>query len=68
MFFGVIAAWIVGCIVSFIYGNLKLPITILVIGVVAIAVHFTIGLGYSFIVIMAVLSIVIWFANKLETV
>jgi hypothetical protein len=68
MFYFVIAGWIVGCIVNFIHGNVKLPSVILVLGVAATAAQFTIGLGYGYIVIMAVLNIIIWFSNKLETI
>lgn len=66
MFFFIIAAWLAGCIVSFVYGNMKLPFTILGLGVVALAAHFTIGLSYGILAIMGVMNVVIWFSNKME--
>jgi len=66
MFYIVIAAWLVGVVVSLIYENRKLPITILLIGIGATAAQFTIGLGYAYIAVMAILSIVIWIANKMD--
>ena len=66
MFFIVIAAWLAGIIISLKFGNRKLPITILLIGLGATATQFTIGLGYTYIVVMAIISVVIWIANKME--
>lgn len=66
MFYIVIAAWLVGVIVSFIYGNRKLPITILLIGIGITVTEFTVGIGYFYISAMAVVAIIIWIANKLE--
>lgn len=68
MFYIVISAWLVGVVVSFIYGNRKLPIAILLIGIGATAVQFTIGIGYIYIAVMAVLSVIIWMANKMDMV
>ena len=66
MFYIVIAAWLVGVVVSLIYGNRKLPVTILLVGLGATAMQFTIGLGYAYIAVMALISIIIWIANKLD--
>ena len=66
MFFIVIAAWIAGVIISFKFGNRKLPTTILLIGLGVTAAHFTVGLGYIYIVVMAIISVIIWLANKME--
>ena len=66
MFFIVLGVWIVGVIVSFIYGNRGLPLTILMCGVAATALQFTIGIGFFYIAVMAILSIIIWISNKLE--
>ena len=66
MFYIVIAAWLVGVIVSLINGNRRLPLIIFVIGAAATALQFTVGLGYPYLIIMAVAALVIWFANKMD--
>jgi len=66
MFFVVIAAWLVGIIVSLINHNRKLPLSILAIGVLFLVGHFTIGFGFFAIAVMAILCLVIWIANKLD--
>ena len=66
MFYLVIAAWIVGVGISYYYVNRVLPTIILLIGIAAIALHFTVGLGYFFISIMAILNVIIWIANKMD--
>jgi len=66
MLFIPISAWLTGVIVSFIYGNRKLPISIFIIGSILTFAQFSIGIGYTYIAIMAVLSAIIWIANKLD--
>ncbi len=66
MGFIVLGAWIAGVIVSWINGNRKLPLSILGIGIVVLGLHFTIGLGMYALLLMAVLSIIIWIANKMD--
>ena len=66
MFYIVLAAWLAGVVTSFINGNRKMPITIFAIGAVATGLQFTVGIGYLYIALMAILSIVIWIANKFD--
>ena len=66
MFFIVLAAWLAGIITSLINDNRKLPISIFIIGAVATAIQFTVGIGYFYISIMAIISIIIWIANKMD--
>jgi uncharacterized protein YqgC (DUF456 family) len=67
MFFVVVAAWLVGVLVSIINGNRRLPGTIFVAGAALTYVQFTVtNLSYMYIVGMALLAIVIWTANKVE--
>ena len=66
MFYLVIAIWLAGIITSFILENRKLPITILIIGILLTTADFTIGIGYFYIALMAILSVVIWISNKME--
>jgi hypothetical protein len=65
MFF-VMAVWIVGVIVSFIYGNRVLPLIILVLGIGVVAATFNGTLGYYGIAALAVLAVIIWIANKVD--
>ncbi|MDB6069470.1 MAG: hypothetical protein JWL81_641 [Verrucomicrobiales bacterium] len=64
MFFVVLAAWLVGVAVSLINQNRKLPLSILGIGTLVLVGHFTVGLGFVTFMVMAILSIIIWIANK----
>ena len=64
MFFIVIGVWLAGVIVSLINHNRKLPITIFAIGALVLAGQFTIGFGFLTVAIMAILSLIIWIANK----
>lgn len=66
MFFVVIAAWLVGIIVSLVNHNRKLPLTTFGIGILILVGNFTIGFGSLAIALMAVLCVVIWIANKLD--
>lgn len=66
MFYVVLAAWLAGVVTSLINGNRKLPITIFIIGAAATAVQFTVGIGYLYIALMAIISIIIWMANKFD--
>ena len=66
MFFFVMATWIVGVIVSFIYENRALPLVILVLGVVVVAATFNGIAGYYGIAALALLSAIIWIANKAD--
>ncbi len=65
MFF-VMAVWIVGVIVSFIYGNRALPLIILVLGIGVVAATFKCVLGYYGIAALAVLAVIIWIANNVD--
>jgi hypothetical protein len=64
MFFIVVGAWLAGVIVSLINHNRKLPIWIFIIGALTLAGQFTIGFGFLAVIIMAILSVIIWIANK----
>ncbi len=66
MFFIVLGVWLAGVSFSFINHNRKLPWGVFLIGVLVLAGHFTIGFGFITVAIMAILSIVIWIANKLD--
>ena len=66
MAFIVLAAWLVGVIVSLVNGNRKLPLGILGIGVLILAIHFTVGLGMFALLSMAILAIIIWITNKMD--
>ncbi|MCB1229409.1 MAG: hypothetical protein KDN19_04045 [Verrucomicrobiae bacterium] len=66
MFFVTLAAWQVGVGVSFYFGNRTLPTAILIIGIAATAAHFTIGIGYYYIALMALLGVIIWIANRVD--
>jgi hypothetical protein len=66
MFFVVLAAWLVGVILSLMNGNRKLPITIFAIGAAATAYQFSAGMGYFYIALMAIISVIIWIANKVD--
>lgn len=66
MFFIVIGAWLAGVVVSLINHNRKLPISVLLIGIVVLTGHFTIGFGFFTVAILAILSAVIWIANMLD--
>ncbi len=66
MAFIVLAAWLVGIIVSFVNGNRRLPFSILGIGILVLAGHFTVGFGIFALLAMAVLAIIIWIANKMD--
>lgn len=66
MFFIVLAAWLAGIVTSLINGNRKLPISIFIIGTAATALQFTVGIGYAYIALMAIISVIIWIANKMD--
>lgn len=66
MFFIVLATWLVGIIVSFIYGNRKLPFIILLLGGGVLAAVFTGHGGWFGVAALAILSAVIWIANKMD--
>jgi hypothetical protein len=66
MFFFVMATWIVGVIVSVINGNRGLPLVVLLLGLGAVAAMFA-GIGGWFgMAVLAILSVVIWIANKVD--
>lgn len=64
MFFIVLATWIVGIVVSFIYGNRKLPCFILLLGGGVLAAVFAGHAGWFGVAALAILSAIIWIANK----
>ncbi len=64
MFFIVFGAWLAGVVISLINHNRKLPVSVLLIGIVVLVGHFTIGLGFFTIAVLGILSTVIWIANK----
>lgn len=66
MFFIVLGAWLAGVVVSLVNHNRKLPLSILGIGILVLAGHFTLGFGFIAVAIMGILSAVIWIANKLD--
>lgn len=66
MFFIVVGAWLAGVVISLVNHNRKLPLWVLGIGLLVLAGHFTIGLGYLTISVMGLLAVVIWIANKLD--
>jgi len=57
-------AWIAGVIVSFINGNRKMPIVVLLIGIGLLAAP----IGIWKTVGLALLAAIIWIANKAENV
>ena len=65
-FFIVLVAWIVGVVMSFSNGNRKLPLTILLLGLLDLVGIFVFRLGWIGISILAILAIVIHMANKLD--
>lgn len=66
MIFVVLAAWLVGVGVNFYYGNRWLPLVILLVGAVLTFIHFTSGLGFAYLGVMALLAAIIWISNKFE--
>ena len=66
MFFIVLGAWLAGVVVSLVYHNRKLPLWILGIGTLVLVGHFTVGFGFITVAVMAILSVIIWIANKLD--
>ncbi len=66
MFFIVLAAWLVGVIVSFIYGNRRLPLIVLVLGAGVLAAVFTGHAGVFGLTALAILTATIWIANKMD--
>ena len=67
MLFVVLAAWLVGVGVSLVYGNRALPGAIFGVGATLSYVQFSgVNLGYTYIIGMALLAIVIWIANRVE--
>jgi hypothetical protein len=66
MFFIVLGAWLAGVVVSLVNHNRKLPLWILGIGTLVLAGHFTVGFGFITVAVMAILSVIIWIANKLD--
>lgn len=66
MFFIVLGAWLAGVVVSLVNHNRKLPLWILGIGTLVLVGHFTVGFGFITVAVMAVLSVIIWIANKLD--
>lgn len=66
MFFIVLGAWLAGIIVSLVNHNRKLPLSILGIGTLVLVGNFTVGFGFIGVAVMAVLSVIIWIANKLD--
>jgi hypothetical protein len=64
MLFFVLATWIVGIVVSLIYGNRAMPLVVLLLGCIVLAAT-VFGLGGWWVVAsLAVLSAIIWIANK----
>jgi hypothetical protein len=66
MFFIVLGAWLTGIVVSLVNHNRKLPLSILGIGTFVLVGHFTVGFGFVAVAVMAILSVIIWIANKLD--
>ncbi len=66
MLFVVIAVWIVGVVVNFIYGNRVLPTVILAIGGILLYLTLTSEWGYFFLGGIAFLAAIIWISNKYE--
>jgi hypothetical protein len=66
MFYIVIGAWLTGVVVSLINHNRKLPLSILLLGTLTLVAQFTVGIGYASVAILAILSVVIWIANKID--
>ena len=66
MFFIVLGAWLAGVVVSLVNHNRKLPLWILGIGTLVLVGHFTVGFGFITVAVMAILSVIIWIANKLD--
>jgi hypothetical protein len=66
MFFIVIGAWLASVVVSWMNHNRKLPLWIFGIGALVLAGQLTIGFGFLSVVAMAVLSVIIWIANKMD--
>ena len=64
MFFIVLATWLVGVVVSFIYGNRKLPLIILLLGGGVVIAIFSGIAGWFGVAALAILSAIIWIANK----
>ena len=66
MFFIVLGAWLAGVVVSLVNHNRKFPLWILGIGALVLIGHFTVGFGFFAVAVMAILSVIIWIANKLD--
>ena len=66
MLFLVLGAWLAGIVVSLVNHNRKLPLWILIIGTLVLVGHFTVGFGFITVAVMAILSVIIWIANKLD--
>jgi TRAP-type C4-dicarboxylate transport system permease small subunit len=62
MFLFAILAWAGGVIVSFYNGNMKFPITVLVLGLILLIAP----VGAMGLAGIAILAVIIWIANKLD--
>jgi len=66
MFFIVLGTWLAGIVVSLVNHNRKLPLWVFGIGALVLVGHCTVGFGFFTVAIIAILSTIIWIANKLD--
>ena len=67
MFFPIaIVAWIVGVVISFSQGNVKLPMVILILGILSIAGILYFGFGWLGLSALALMAAIIHTVNKLD--
>jgi len=68
MFFYIaLIAWIGGVVVSFVNGNRRLPIIVLLLGLVLLVLTFMGKAGYFGLAGIAILAAIIWIGNKADT-
>lgn len=62
----ILGAWLVAIILSYVNGNRRMPTVILILGLLTLAGTFTGLLGYFGLTILAILTVIIWIANKYD--
>lgn len=68
MFFWIATgAWLAGVIISFNRGNLKLPLIILILGILDIAGMFFLNFGWLGLSALALMAVIIHIVNKLAS-
>jgi hypothetical protein len=66
MFYIALLAWLGGVVVSFAFGNRRLPAIILLLGIVLTVLTFMGIAGFLGLAGIAILAVIIWIANKAD--